>query len=322
MAFTKFKEYLNDKGDVQKKADVDGRADTGPSGKDSPKPPKAQTKGKNWKNFQVKDEAAQVEDGGNGTKPAPYSAPGTDPGLQHAADEKGEKSPVKGLYSDTLAGKGSKDLIYKPKTADQALKMKKLHDTTPEDNKTEQFLSQTSGLSTGDYADFILKRNDAKSIKHVLELAEILNQNSGLLETFLRELKRKGSFDKLVEAVLDHPETYATLAHNLADQSSRGKAIARQVAKAVSEITAEPAADDIVPEKPASRNMPANDDIINARGQAVTPDMNARRAKSVKGVPTETDNIMQSRKLRPEHQLIEALANYKSIKSTMKKLVD
>lgn len=312
MAFQRFKEYLNDKGDVQKKPDVDGRADTGPSGKAAPKPPKAQTKGKNWKNFQVKDEAAQVDDGGDGTKPVAYSAPGTDPGQQTADGDKGKADP--------LSQKGDKSLIYNPKTGDQSLKMKKLHDTTPEDNKTEAFLNKTRGLSAQGYAEYVLKQSSPKGIKQIIETVELISKNELLVEALVRELKRKGDFATLIETVLSQPETYNEIAASLASPS-RGKDIARQLAKAVNEITAEPAADDIVPETPASKKMPPNRDSINARGEPVQPEHNARKAKTVKGVPAEDNNIMQSM-MRPEHTLIEALANYKSIRTAMKKLVD
>lgn len=319
MAFTKFQEYLNGKSDMQKKPTIDGRADTGPTGKEAPKPPKAQTKGKNWKNYEV-EEASQAEDGGNGTKQPPYSAPGTDPGIQHAADGKGEKSPVKGLYSDPLGQKGPKDLIYKPKTGDQALKMKKQHDTTPEPTPTEAFLNHTRNMSAESYVDYILKQTTAKGVKQILETVEIINKNELLIEALVRELKRKGDFAPLVAAVLKQPETYIEIAARLANES-HGKEVSRQLAKAINEITAEPASKDAIPEEPASKKMPPNDDSINATGQPVAPDANARKAKSVKGLPTESDNIMQSRKLRPEHNLIEALANYKSIRSEMKKVV-
>lgn len=316
MSFTKFQEYLNNKNDLQKKPTVDGRADTGPSGKAAPKPPKAATKGKNWKDFEV-GEGAQVDDNGNGAKNVPYSAPGTDPGLQHAADAKGEKSPVKGPYSDPLGGKGPKDLIYNPKTMDQALKMKKLG----EDNKTETFLNTTRNMSPEDYAAYILNQTNAKGIKKVLETVEIINKDELLIEAFVREMKRKGDFQPLISAILSHPETYAEIAIRMANES-HGKDIARKLAKAINEITAEPAQDDIVPEKPASKKMPRNDDSVNARGQSVVPEMNARKAKTVKDIPAETDNILQSQMMRPEHHLIEALANYKSIRATMKKLID
>jgi hypothetical protein len=320
MSFTKFQEYLNSKSDLQKKATVDGRADTGPSGSASPKPPKAATKGKNWKNFEV-EEGAQVDDNGNGAKNVPYSAPGTDPGLQHAANGKGEKSPVKGLYSDTLSSKGSKDLVYNPKTMDQALKMKKLRDTTPEDNKTESFLNKTRDMSPEDYASYILKQTNAKGIKNIIETVEIIAKDELLIEAFVREMKRKGDFQPLISAILSHPETYAEIAIRMANES-HGKDIARKLAKAINEITAEPATDDIVPEKPASKKMPRNDDSINTRGQAVMPEMNARKAKTVKDIPAESDDILQSKMMRPEHNLIEALSNYKAIRATMKKLID
>lgn len=281
MAFQRFKEYLNDKGDVQKKPIIDPDADTGPSGKKTPKPPKAITKGKNWKNF----EAAQVTDGGDGRQPVPYSAPGTDPGLQTADGKDGKANP--------LGEKGEKNLIYNPKTDDQRLKMKKLHDTTPEKTKTEQFLDATKGLSINQYAEYILKQNDAKAIKQIIETVDVVKEHK-LIEVLVREIKRKGGLNSLVESVLSQPETFNEIAIKLANES-HGKNIARQLAKAINEITAEPAGDDI-PEK-------------------------RRPAKTVKGLPTEADNILTSKKLRPEHNLIEALVNYKSIRAAMKKLV-
>ncbi|NIQ13495.1 MAG: hypothetical protein GTO02_03510, partial [Candidatus Dadabacteria bacterium] len=64
-----------------------------------------------------------------------------------------------------------------PKAMDQALKMKKLRDTTPEDTKTEQFLNATKDLSPEQYAEYILKLNNAKGMNQVLETIEVLNQN-------------------------------------------------------------------------------------------------------------------------------------------------
>lgn len=331
MSFQRFKEYLDDKGNLQKKPTISGDGDTGPSGKEAPKPPKAVTKGKNWKNF----EAAQVEDGGDGTKPTPYSAPGTDPGLLVADGGKngrpGKSNP------DPLSEKGDKKLIYDPKTEDMRLKMKKLSDTTPESTKTEQFLNQTKGLSASEYVNYVLNNSNAKTINQVIETTEIIKSDEVLLETFVREIKRKGGFNALIETVLNHPETYTAIACKLANES-KGKEVARQLAKAINEIAAEatdvPATDDMVKEKPASKTMPQNDSEINARGQAVPPNQNSRTApanfrnpKTVKDVqlPANSGNIMMTQNqsmMRPEHHLIEALANYKSIKTIMKKLID
>ncbi len=331
MSFQKFKEYLDDKGDLQKKPIVSDDGDTGPSAKSALKPPKAVTKGKNWKNF----EASQVEDGGDGTKPTPYSAPGTDPGLLVADGGKngrpGKSNP------DPLSQKGDKNLIYNPKTDDMRLKMKKLEPTTPEDTKTEQFLNQTKGMSSDKYAEFVLKNSNSTSVKQIIETVDAIKDNGLLLDSLVRELKRKGGFEKLLEAVLDQPETYNEIACRLANES-KGKETARQLARAINEIAAEatdgPATDDMVREKPASRNMPQNDSEINARGQAVppsqnvrTPPTNFRTPKTVNGtqLPANTTDIQMSQKqpmMRPEHHLIEALAHYKSIKNVMKKLVD
>lgn len=293
MAFQKFKEYLSDKGTLQQKPTISVDGDTGPVGKKSSKPGKAVVKGKNWHNV----EAAQVNDGADGTKPEPYSAPGTDPGQETADGKAGRANP--------LGQKGDRNLIYNPKTTDQRLKMKKMHDTTPEDTKTEEFLNKTRGLSPEQYAEYILSKNNANSIKQVIETVDTIKNNEVLIETLVREIKRKGGLHYLVEAILDQPETYGEIAAKLANES-KGKNVARQLAKAINEITAEPASDDI-PEKPASKKMPPKDDSINSRGQPVPPEMNSRKKQYV---------MMQ-----PEHNLIEALANYKSIRTAMKNLV-
>lgn len=348
MSFQKFKEYLNDKADLQKKPIIDPEADTGPSGKSAPKPPKAVVKGKNWKNFEAAQqdpdadvgpppnkaikppkaatkgknwkipEAAQIEDGGDGRQPAPYMSPGSDPGQLTADGNAGNADP--------LGQKGDKGMIYNPKTMDQALKMKKLHDTTPENTKTEIFLNKTKGLSTSNYAEYVLKQSNPKGIKQIIETVEIINHNELLVEALVRELKRKGDFTPLISAILSQSETYAEIAARLANES-HGKDISRQLAKAINEITADTASnDDIIREKPASKSMPINADSINPRGKPVVPEENSRHAKTVKGVQVDDDSIMQSKKqyvmMRPEHHLIEALANYKAIRSTMKKIID
>lgn len=290
MAFQKFREYLIGQNKMDK-VTISGDADTGPDGKKSPKPPTSVTKGKHWKNFQ-RSEAAQVEDGGDGTKPVDYSAPGMDPGQLRANDEKGGKSPAKGLYTDPLGKKGPSDLIYNPKVWDGRLKMKKLNDTTPEDNKTEQFLAATKGLSTEQVAEYILGQKNAKAVKQILETVEIINNNQLLIETFVREVKRKGCLQQLAESVLDQPEAYQTIAQKLTDGVN-----ARRLQKAVNETTDEPATNDMIKEKPASRNMPGRDDSVNTRGNPVEPAMNVRKAKTVKDVPLgNTNNVMMSKK--------------------------
>jgi nitrogen regulatory protein PII-like uncharacterized protein len=336
MSFQRFKEYLDDKGELQKKPIIKADADTGPEPKKGLRPPKAVTKGKNWKNYMATAEAAQISDNGNGALPTPYSAPGTDPGLLTADGGKDGK-PGKG-NADPLGEKGPKDLIYKPKTEDQRLKMAKLHDTTPENTKTEQFLNKTKGLSPTQYAEYVLKQNSPKGVKQVVETVDTIKENPVLLETLVREIKRKGGFAPLIATILSQPETYAEIAASLANES-KGKEVARQLAKAINEITAEeteePAVDDFVNKKTPNKQMiqqrqapmPPNGSQINARGNPVEPGMNARTrpAKTVQDTPlpaNSTDNIMQSRMMRPEHHLIEALANYRSIRSAMKKLVD
>ncbi len=282
----------DDKGGVElskKKPIISADGDTGPSGTKSPKPPKAVTKGKGWKNF----EAAQVSDGGNGTEPAPYSAPGTDPGLENADGKEGRANP--------LGDKGEKDLIYNPKTADQRLKI------NVGKTKTESFLDETKGLNSEKYIEFVLRKTNGKAVQQIIETVNLVKENEGLIEALVREMKRQGAFDKLVETILDQPETYKEFAINLADEN-KGKEISRNLAKAINEITAPPEGDNDEELTPPSKKMPRNDDSIGPRGQPVKPEMNARKKQYVM--------------MRPEHHLIEALANYKALRATMKRVID
>jgi hypothetical protein len=241
-----------------------------------PKPlDKPQKAAKKGKNW--KAEAAQVDDN---NQPKPYKAAGTDPGQEK--------------YEKGLTYKGDQELVYKPKTQDLKLKI-------PYGTKAEHFLH-------------ILEKNNGQSVRKIIEMAEMIKSNDNLVETLVREIKRKGGFNKLVEAVLDQPETYSEIAINLSNEQ-RSKDISRQLAKALNEITSPPEADTI--DKPASKKMPHKDDSADENGKPASPDDNVRKAKTVKDVPAEDSNIMQSKMMRPEHHLIEALASYRNLRSTM-----
>ncbi len=270
--FQKFSEYIDSKDKLQTKPIISIDADTGPEPKKGDKPAKSAKGGKGWKveGAQVKDDEAK-----------PYKGSGTDPGQP--------------TYEKGLTYKGDEKLVYKPKVEDQKLKI-------PYGNKTENFINQTKELSSTQYAEFILSKKDGQATKKVLELAEVIGKNEELIETLVREIKRKGNFDKLMESILNQPETYTEFAISLASVDN-SKNIARQLAKAINEITAPPEAEE-------DEEMP--------------PKEKTRKAKKVKDTPVSDDNIMMSQgsgMIKPEHSLIEALASYKNIKSTMLKLI-
>lgn len=238
MSFTNFTEYLNQKGKMQEKPIVDPMADTSPTA--PPRPPKAVTKGKGWKDYKA-HEAAGVKD----EEPAPYKGPGTDPGQPK--------------YEKGLVYQGDQELIYKPKTDDQTLK------TDWGKTKTEAFIEKTRSMKPDEYASFVLQSQEPNALKKILEAVEAISKKPNLAENLVREIKRKGNYDALMNAVLDQPETYKEFAIALANEN-KGKEISRQIAKSVNEIAAE----------------------------------------------SDSEN-----KLRPEHNLVEALAAHKASHNSM-----
>ena len=247
MSFKNFKEYLDQKGKLQTSPIIDGKADTAPTA--PPRPPKAVTKGKNWKDYKA-NEAAAIE---NGENPAPYKGTGTDPGQPK--------------YEKGLVYQGDQGLVYKPKTEDQHLK------TNLNKTKTEQFIDKTKQMTPEQYANFILQSKDSASLNKITEAVDAICKNKNLIETLVRELKRKSVYPELMSSVLDQPETYKELAIVLANENS-GREVSRQIAKAVSEITAQPMDE---------------------------------------GKKSKKQYVM----MRPEHHLIEALANYGNIRNSM-----
>jgi hypothetical protein len=310
MEFLKFSEYLDKNDKLQEKPIVTDKADTGPKPSAKDRPEKAVTSGKNWKNNR-RTEAAQVKDNGDGAENVPYSAPGTDPGLQVVSDS--EKTKLSSSYSDGLVKKGDEKLVYNPKTDNQQIKI-----AVPKLTKTETFIDETKGLNSDQYIDYILNQTNGKTTKQIMETVNLIKDNANLIETLVREAKRQGALAKLVESVLNQPETYDEIAINLANVE-KGKDISRNLARAINEITAPPEDED---EKPASKKMPPNKDSIDTRGRPVRPEENVRHARTVKDdIHVDDKNIMASKMMRPEHHLIEALASYRTIRASMNKLL-
>jgi hypothetical protein len=322
-----FSEYLSDKGKMDK-VKVDPLADTGPDGKKFM--PKAQTKGHKWHNVTA-TEALQIDDtpNGDGAKPTPispkpYSAPGTDPG-QLTADGGKNGKPGKN-NPDQLVKKGDQEFVYNPKVQDQRLKASVKTFEEPPMKTTEEFLNKTRSLNAGQYAEYVLKQTNAEGVKQIIETVKAISKNNDLIEALVREIKRNGDFPKLVESILNQPELYNELAIGLAHEI-KGKEIARQMAKAINEITAPSASkkedyDDEDDEEDESKRTTSEKMPPNETAGKGSPTI----AKSVSGAEVADNNIRQSRKqyvmMRPEHHLIEALANYRAIRATMKNIVD
>lgn len=319
MALKSFSEYLGDNGKLNGKGELTAitslNADTSVYPKID-KPGKAQKKGKGWHT-----EAAVVDDD-NG--PFAYKGDGKDPGLQMAGDDDSNVAPLgsrdvpqsgmvyhpktdpsQNINVDIDTFEPTKSVRYKVnapgKTVDYGMP------TPPRPfNKAEKPYNQQS-----EYKEFMRQADNASVLHEVINVSNKIGKNLHLLESFVREIKRNGDFANLMVAILNQPEAFSEIAINVA--ADEGKA--RQIAKALNETVAEPIAaeededtkspkksmnrkKDFRPQEPASEKMPPKDDTN------VQPD----------GSPPST-------MMRPEHALIQALANYKNIRETMQEVL-
>ena len=182
-----YKEYLSKKGTVQEKAKVDPTADTGPDA--ASQPLTAATKGKNWE--------AQVKSGG---KPAPYT-PSTKPVPQ--------EWPHK--YETGLGDKGKKEFFKAPKAGEPQKEGGKKIGGWPK--TTKEFLQHTRGMNLTEFANFMLSYQENTSelpppshdpVMATRYVAALADANDQILETLVWELRRSGSFCRLVEEVSKH----------------------------------------------------------------------------------------------------------------------
>jgi hypothetical protein len=336
MALMHYKEYLekNGKVELQKQAIVSLNGDTSKFPKEKA-PGKAETKSKSghWHT-----EAAVVDDD-NG--PLEYMGPGKDPGLQMAGDG-GENSPPLGSRDVPQSG-----MVYHPKTdpyqnlnvdIDTFTKTKSVNykanapaktvdqgmPTPPRPfdkaekpfSPTENFIHHTSKLTPEQYANLILKTN-GNSIKDITEVTTKIGKNLNLLETFVREVKRKGNFAELMQAILNQPEAYQEFAIAIASDTSK----ARQVAKFINETTAPPVSEDEDDEEDEKQNpnMVRNKDKVQPKpaSQMMPPD----NSQQLNSPPANPSNVPSAPEMRPEHAFIQALAGYKNIRHTMQEIL-
>jgi hypothetical protein len=145
---------------------------TPPAAPDTPK-----TKGKNWNS------------GAKQGKPAPYKAPGKDPGLQSAKDGLGDMGSIP--KEKTEPKQGDSKMVPGGKTvSDWASK-----------TKTEGFLRKTRGMSPQQLAEYILSENNG-------------------YRNLATDVHTNGQIKDLLEAILVYPESYSALADLLSDAST------------------------------------------------------------------------------------------------------
>jgi hypothetical protein len=175
--FRKFNEYLDGKGKTVEKPKVDPLADTGPE--PTKKPPKSVNKGKNWDN-----KAALSED------PKDYAPPQT-PSKQ----QKGEKG---------FAQEGDKKLVYEPDTDEDQKKLK----SWPKTATTKEFLDTTANMSVAELVAFMKNESqlDGAAVILVNKVAELVAENSRLMETLVYALKRNGVFVEVTDAPASETE--------------------------------------------------------------------------------------------------------------------
>lgn len=283
MKIRKFTEYLNDKGKLQEKPIVDPLADTAPKG--PKKPEKQALKGKDWT-----AEAAAVKD-----TPAPYSAPGTDPGQPK--------------YEKGFAYDGEKKLIYDPDTTDQRL-MK----TWPK-SEMEKYHMETKNMSTSQFMQYIKEKQnvDAAGLQKINEAAKMLSENEYLMQHFIREVRRNKGFGSLIKEAFSHTESYEELAYLMVDEK-----VCRSFAKALHEITE-------MVDDPVKKRM------TDTSGMPKPPSEKSdlpkgRKRPHFKGVHDAFDgeDIVATGQtapamgdVQPEHNLIRALARYQSFVTAM-----
>lgn len=176
-----------------------------------------------------------------GEQPANYRAANAPVGAK-----KGEKG---------LADEGDSKLIYEPDTKGGNSKLTALgKEISPSWTKSESFAEKTKGMSKSEFAKYMLGEcacdnsklpkitaheagpfhpYPSEAIRYVAALAQ---QNKKFLETLIHELNRAGGMDSIVEALFNHPDSYASLTTMIQNEERK----ARKIAKAIEEAVAPP----------------------------------------------------------------------------------
>lgn len=267
--FKSFKEYLNQNGKMQDKPIVDPAADTAP--KPTRTPPDPQKKGLGW---QVPDSSSK------GGKPAPYTAPGTEPGPQ-----KGEKG---------FADQGDKKLVYEPTTKKPNPDEWNKETTWPK-SKTEQFIDTTKGMSLPKFAkqmiDSVKPGDDCPTIfasreghfrptayEAIRYVAHLALTNEAVMESLIMEFVHTQGLGKLMEELFKHKESYEEAVTTIDSE---------RFANTIREMTA----------PPASETESDDDEATDSGKKKVNKAAKARAAGSIKSEPMDMagSGVMQSK---------------------------
>lgn len=224
LKFASWKEYLDGKGKLVEKPEVDPTPDY--KGPDDKAPPTAVTKGKSW------DTKAPKAD-----KPKPYK-----PANSGKPAQKGEAG---------FADKGDGKLVYKPNTkVDKAGEGGKKIGSWPK-TKTEAFIEKTKDMSMSQFIEHMIGECGCEmdetlptvtayasgkfhpyppeAIRYVVALAE---KNERIMDKLIFELKNAGALPKMLKSLMEHPESYdgmTDLFGDLDEGPKRCKAFARSM---------------------------------------------------------------------------------------------
>ncbi len=209
--YPKFHEYLASSGKTVEKAPVEKVADY--KGPKASRPPKSGA----W----LEDADRKGKKKGVGT-PAPYSAPGSDPG-----QKKGERG---------FGDQGAKELVYCPGTDTGAKGQKQ--GTWPKHTKIESFLSATKDMSTEEYVKAMRDRTINGGLEY--EAIRYIATNPITLTALVREVRRQGNLETLLETLLEIPDAHKILVEALAENPRFQKALSRAMDDNVLEMIGPP----------------------------------------------------------------------------------
>ncbi len=226
--FTSWKEYLNDRGNLVEKPDIDKVPDyDGPDSK-SPQAGEGQ-KVKGDKKLDPIPNAAK-----SSGKPAPYKSA--------TSNEAPKKAEEKGLSSN-----GDQKLVYEPNTdikGGENMPGGKVVSGAWPKTKTESFLEKTGRMGMYDFAKYMLEDYNVsdedsddlptvtayatgkihphppEAIRYIVSLAK---KNKKILEALIHEMKNAGLMKGMLETTMDHPEAHEEMADILGDDENGPK---------------------------------------------------------------------------------------------------
>ena len=242
--FTSWKEYLNDRGSLVEKPEVEKIPDyKGPD----PKSPEA-------------GEGQKVK-GDKKLDPIPNAAKTSKPASYKSATS---NAPAKKPEDKGLSSTGDQKLVYEPNTdikGGENMPGGKVVSGSWPKGKTETFLNATSKMGMYEFAKYMLEDYNVEdeedlptvtayaagkhhphppeAIRYVVALAK---KNKKILEALIHEMKNAGLMKGMLETTMEHPEAHEEMADILGDDEKGPKhagALARAMDGKVSKFKQE-----------------------------------------------------------------------------------